>query len=1426
MREIIVRLWSEQNKYDDYNLHINESDTLLSIINALKIKDQKLVFEDMRAYAWIERRPRGSDVENALHDVFTDSLYVARNTFEKRISINFNVQHDSQKHMIHKFEADEILRGKNAKFCVALMSDPSTDKFARNPLNDKKSSSESNDEIHISFHEHICNYQNSMKEEMVLNIIISKDPDDSFINPKYLKINKIPDIELGPKLKEVNPDDSAIKNCCFKFPPKQFSGRQIDLSQILDYFPMESNIAAIIYPTTPKLTGVARNMRINKLFDGEVLNDYIASYINRYSFANTVLSNDADFDENFMSMIIEFVPNKAFIHLAIVPNGTVYVLHNRYMRHSISGSMKCLTERVGSVFKDLKVFSDIFFEFDVGAPSVFQDRIKILETFKIQKSCKLVLNVNCTKIAECIRQRLDASPMFKSMGTETVERHRKGKIMTKLHLIYHPTNANEDTGSADEMVSGECRKFVDCVKQYVSGNRPTALPKFEDKLNNELRSSPYKYFFIEFDEKGEIGEGNDLNVNVESYNMIGNYTSSVFISNVLSALGDMTEGKRGYSKKRKHKDTDTSGINGVENKDNKQSRLGDEGNVDTVNGVNKVVGTKRKVSESNIDELIDNSRLKREKERKDMLDKLLDSDDEEDDNGTQSGGGQKCEDGTRHDGENSYLSRSDPKLFVWKVNNDSIVSNLSRNKNKNSEKTEFEKMKIKEKEFRDYSQVCLPDKQVKLIDATKFGESSAHLEYGLRTGSDKNKCQDNVYICPEYWCPKSRISVAKDDTCPMGENIEVREYIYPYLMKPDLHPRGLGLPCCGRIPKTGDDLNTVKGTIIDSPSCGKNSTLYYKETNTKEIKAIFQREKIYHLKEPNIESALISAFQLEDPIALILENITIKDFLVVKGGDNIIEFYNPGLTLEDDNVLSEFENFVNEKDTQEFMQKFELELGEVNTDGSDSQHILFTIFNSFGNFKDYIQSDVQKKFEDLSSFVNCSWFSKDTGILYFELDEQSNKLRVDLDKSVTGPRFENYCCFHSHEGYITPIYSDNKSGTLAKLKKDCILQIQNFMEDKEDPVLNHISTEMKGETPSKYVLDYNIRICGFVNTAGIFIPFKKQFKVTLNDRDYVFISSLKKPAIENGVIKKVYKELGVDNTWTGDGDVYLGDCDFTYSDNTTDRMLFEWFSPSEQQSNTCKIENISDVKTTLDDLYYLRHPLNPMGKQDKLNYLKNSKNHSDDLARCMLDVFDIDTLFKNTFKISDKFNKNTKKIRYDPTKFDFAKIMNKYRNPYMNMFERHKHDIVDSLRYIQIDQCGVNEQPATKKAEEREAKDKAKAKKAEAKAEKLKAEAKKATEKTAKKAATEKAAAEKDEAKAKAKAEKDEAKAKAKAEKDEAKAKAKAEKDEAKAKTKAEKNEAKAKAKAEKDETKAKAKAEKDEAKAKAKAEKDEAKAN
>ena len=107
------------------------------------------------------------------------------------------------------------------------------------------------------------------------------------------------------------------------------------------------------------------------------------------------------------------------------------------------------------------------------------------------------------------------------------------------------------------------------------------------------------------------------------------------------------------------------------------------------------------------------------------------------------------------------------------------------------------------------------------------------------------------------------------------------------------------------------------------------------------------------------------------------------------------------------------------------------------------------------------------------------------------------------------------------------------------------------------------------------------------------------------------------------------------------------------------------------KGKVCSIASLKGVKNVLDDLYYLRHQLNPMTFQDKINYLK-AKEISEDLARCLLQVFDLDRLFEESLNSAER---TTKKIAYDPSRSDFAKIMSLYQNPYMNMFDTSLDDL-------------------------------------------------------------------------------------------------------------------------------------------------------
>lgn len=1259
MREITVRIWSEKDKYNDYVLNINESDTLLSIIQELNTKD-KVNIRDEHLYSWVERDPRESDINNTVLKLFSESFYIDKKEFERKVGLEFNIK-DNQygSDVVNKLEAAEILRGKNVKFCVGLVSGSIHFEYSINPLKDLGKISYPNNNISLDFNFLICNHQLSMKEKLTLNLVTSKDPKNSFINFNYLKSNKTPSDQPIQKLMELEREDkSMIKFCCFKFPPK-ISG-EINLQQILDYFPMKSNVAAIMYPAIPELVGSSQNMRINKEFSGNVLNEHITAYINKYNFAG-LLKDDKDFDKNnFLSMIVEFVPNKSFVHFVIVPNGTVYIAHNRYMRYTMSGSMRCLTELAGNMFKDLKVFSDIFYEFETGASSVFQDnKVHVLD-YKTYHLCKLVFNAKNDKItwknsASHVQELLDKSRLFKVLDNSTTTKtySRKKVTKTKLDVIYTPVNSIDD-----EM------KFV---SNYINFEKFTNLYKGDEDLNTKyvkmddevLRSSPYKYFVIDFDhdDKDHVTE---LNFNIESENIIGNYNSIVFISNLLYALRHKSikrsvQNTSDVIEKNAKKIKEDNKVNANKRKtlpeegvrDNKNRRVTKEmydvkeKKKDNTNVVKKKENKKRKADtekEADKNEIIKKTSKRQEVEEQNaaLLEQLF-----------LEGGERSCVDNSGQNDELSNLRQADPKLFMWKVNNESIKENLNRTTNKNSARSQFEEAKMKEGELRDYNVIC--QKPVKVIDSSEFNKNFKNM-YGLRTGSDKNKCEDNVYICPRYWCPTSRVSVSEAQKCPNGENKEDRgEFVNPYFLKPSAHPRGLILPCCGKKPKANI------GTILESPLCGKNLALNYNKVTDDVIKDKFQDKSVFSLIDPNIESAFQSAFKFDlNPIELILKKMTIQDFLILNGGDNIRSFYDPDIKIE--NVKKQFNDFLNEDDTKKFMRAFEV--GKLNM---DSEQLMFMIFNSIGNFKEYLRSDVRKVFEDFVGFVNFSWFSKDTGLLFFTKDKQNVKqIYFNYDKSIISSRFEKYCCFYSQDdGYITPIYSNN-SGNLATLKTDILKQI---VDNKKDPVKNYIHTNINREDPEQYVLDYNLRICGFISkdANNIFIPFTEHFKIMPNTK-YKFISSLKLK--DKKATTTLYNKFGIKYVTEGN-DIYLPDIDYLYS-NKEDKptTVFNLFNPV-NQNPICAINNIDNVKKTLNDLYYLRHPLNPMSLGDKIKYLK-SQNISEDLARCMLQVYDIDGLFERTLKIG--MNGKTKKINYDPDESDFAKIMAKYQNPYMNMF--------------------------------------------------------------------------------------------------------------------------------------------------------------
>ena len=593
---------------------------------------------------------------------------------------------------------------------------------------------------------------------------------------------------------------------------------------------------------------------------------------------------------------------------------------------------------------------------------------------------------------------------------------------------------------------------------------------------------------------------------------------------------------------------------------------------------------------------------------------------------------------SKHDSEKSRLVASDPKLFAWKANYYAFTNKSTQKEGTN----QFiqDKKESKEKKVR-YDSLC-PQMPKKLTE-DEFESNKESVEYGIRTGSDAKKCKENIYICPRFWCPKSRVSVSTKQ-CPLGEDEKVveSESYYPYFMKPSSHPRGLILPCCG---KRNQNYKLVD-KIADSAICNKEQEIKYSEAIDKKdpINNIFIKDNTntYHLKEPSVETALISAFNLQkDPSEIVLEKLTIRDFLLVNAGYNLKAFYDPGMK-QDENFDKRFDEFIEEKDTIEFIENFQFDRKEIGKIGTDSRQIMIIIYNALVNFREYIKSNVRKIFEDFIGFTHFEWFNREKlGVLFFEKSDDTKEgknmhLKINVNKSAISPDFDRYCCFCEREGYVTPIFGKNSKNknelkSLALIDTKIISKIIEKVT--EENVVDHAENKI-GKKPQKYVLDYNLKICGCVS-EGKFVQFDKHYDIMINNeikKKYIFISSLKK-----------------------------------------DTMLYEISSFLMPKDVVCSIASLPKVKVkdVLDDLYYLRHQLNPMLFQDKVNYL-GAKQISKDLALCLLQVFDVDRLFEESLSSSES---TTKKITYDPSHSDFAKIMSLYQNPYMNMFDTSLDDL-------------------------------------------------------------------------------------------------------------------------------------------------------
>lgn len=124
--------------------------------------------------------------------------------------------------------------------------------------------------------------------------------------------------------------------------------------------------------------------------------------------------------------------------------------------------------------------------------------------------------------------------------------------------------------------------------------------------------------------------------------------------------------------------------------------------------------------------------------------------------------------------------------------------------------------------------------ELERMDATRPGSYDGT---ALAVGSSRELAARNRYICPQVWCPRSRVSmtarqyVAAGSTCPLhkqaGEQALLFDHKYwkdgaphiPVFLKPGKHPRGMCMPCCSLKPLKPETVQKCGlTTSMDTPS--------------------------------------------------------------------------------------------------------------------------------------------------------------------------------------------------------------------------------------------------------------------------------------------------------------------------------------------------------------------------------------------------------------------------------------------------------------------------------------------------------------------------------------------------------------------------------------------------------------------------------
>ena len=537
----------------------------------------------------------------------------------------------------------------------------------------------------------------------------------------------------------------------------------------------------------------------------------------------------------------------------------------------------------------------------------------------------------------------------------------------------------------------------------------------------------------------------------------------------------------------------------------------------------------------------------------------------------------------------------------------------------------------------------------------------------------------------------------------------------PYFLKESIHPEKSKypdsdlylLPCCGKKikPETkfNDKKSVVEGKKTDNRYIsviedhiileqGKYGTL------PKQFNLIMDNKEncvgnidmksncvvrtgVLNTKESFLESLSI-IFGINDMKTHILKNLKPEHYVLLNGGYTLKTYFNKdslnNFKKEYKNLKEWFENkkYVEMFNLKNVKQKYETFL-KKDFEYDDIPNEIkreFIIYKSYLNFMTFIQSNIPKTEYDIYHLTTYDWFNpKQKTVLITEKYNDSifitNPKYFDINKYIDiGKEFNVLFKINDHYEYLSKLSSKvlykNTSFDYVKIKP----LVDRLLNEKIESDVSLKSIEDNKIDVKYYIIDYNFKCCGVITSDKNFIPLSKYEHLIFNEKLKIkYISSISSFKSDKDLLLKVGHKIknSSDNHIELENSLY----DICDSNEFIENMLI-FISHKDIEDDEYykklyeKILEIEEDKELMGNMYYIKHDMNPLSRDYKIDLIKELTNVNDKMALDMLlkpfEYIKNNYINNNPIKKEDEIILNFENILND----DLLKLHKRYQNKY------------------------------------------------------------------------------------------------------------------------------------------------------------------